>query len=243
MRPAEGADYVQWAQLRSSSRAFLQPWEPTWPRDDLTRSAYRQRVRRYNKDMRDDYAYALFVFCRRSGQLVGGLTLSHVRRGVAQTCSLGYWVGQPYANQGYMSAAVNAATAFAFDSLRLHRIEAACLPVNEASRETAPAVRFFAGRLCPQIPENQRKMAGSPAVCTAGCRARRDDRPRRQDRNRWISIAIVINRHPSSAIVWPDRDGFLLFGPKAINLIVSKVLEQLYGFLCTCVALRWMYRW
>ena len=125
LRPAEGADYVQWAQLRSSSRAFLQPWEPTWPRDDLTRSAYRQRVRRYNKDMRDDYAYALFVFCRRSDQLVGGLTLSHVRRGVAQTCSLGYWVGQPYANQGYMSAAVNAATAFAFDSLRLHRIEAA----------------------------------------------------------------------------------------------------------------------
>ncbi len=135
LRPAEGSDYVQWAQLRSSSRAFLQPWEPTWPRDDLSKTSYRQRIRRYNKDMRDDYAYAFFVFCRRSNQLVGGLTLSHVRRGVAQTCSLGYWAGQPYSNQGYMSAAVNAATAFAFDSLRLHRIEAACLPVNEASKK------------------------------------------------------------------------------------------------------------
>ncbi|MEK6205106.1 MAG: GNAT family N-acetyltransferase [Amylibacter sp.] len=135
LRPALGADYAQWAQLRSSSRAFLEPWEPTWPRDDLTKSSYRQRIRRYNKDMRDDYAYAFFVFCRRSGKLVGGLTISNVRRGVAQTCSLGYWVGQSYANQGYMSAAVNAAVAFAFENLRLHRIEAACLPLNGASRK------------------------------------------------------------------------------------------------------------
>jgi len=135
LRPALGADYAQWAQLRSSSRAFLEPWEPTWPRDDLTRSSYRQRIRRYNKDMRDDYAYAFFVFCRSSGKLVGGLTISNVRRGVAQTCSLGYWVGQSYANQGYMSAAVNAAVAFAFENLRLHRMEAACLPANDASRK------------------------------------------------------------------------------------------------------------
>lgn len=135
LRPAIGSDYAQWAQLRSSSRAFLEPWEPTWPRDDLTKSSYRHRIRRYNKDMRDDYAYAFFVFCRHSGKLVGGLTISNVRRGVAQTCSLGYWVGQPYANQGYMSAAVNAAVSFSFDNLRLHRIEAACLPVNEASRK------------------------------------------------------------------------------------------------------------
>jgi len=135
LRPALGADYAQWAQLRSSSRAFLEPWEPTWPRDDLTKSSYRQRIRRYNKDMRDDYAYAFFVFCRSSGKLVGGLTISNVRRGVAQTCSLGYWVGQSYANQGYMSAAVNAAVAFAFENLRLHRMEAACLPANDASRK------------------------------------------------------------------------------------------------------------
>ncbi len=135
LRPALGGDYAQWAQLRSSSRAFLEPWEPTWPRNDLTRSSYRQRIRRYNKDMRDDYAYAFFVFSRHSGNMVGGLTISNVRRGVAQTCSLGYWIGQPYANQGYMTAAVSAAVAFAFENLRLHRIEAACLPVNEASRK------------------------------------------------------------------------------------------------------------
>ena len=61
------ADYAEWAQLRSASRSFLEPWEPTWPRDDLTKPAFRQRVRRYNRDMRDDYAYAFFIFCQQSG--------------------------------------------------------------------------------------------------------------------------------------------------------------------------------
>jgi ribosomal-protein-alanine N-acetyltransferase len=127
-------DYAQWAQLRSTSRTFLEPWEPTWPRDDLTRSAFRQRVRRYNRDMRDDYAYAFFTFDHATADLVGGLTLSNVRRGVAQTASVGYWTGMPFSRRGYMTEALTAAVSFAFDSLRLHRIEAACLPDNEASR-------------------------------------------------------------------------------------------------------------
>ncbi len=127
-------DYAQWAQLRSTSRTFLEPWEPTWPRDDLTRSAFRQRVRRYNRDMRDDYAYAFFIFDHATADLVGGLTLSNVRRGVAQTASVGYWTGMPFSRRGYMTEALTAAVSFAFDSLRLHRIEAACLPDNEASR-------------------------------------------------------------------------------------------------------------
>ncbi|MGB7205961.1 MAG: GNAT family protein [Anderseniella sp.] len=134
LRTPAMADYVEWSQLRSLSRSFLEPWEPTWPRDDLSKSAFKQRIKRYGRDMRDDYGYAFFIFCSLSGRLVGGLTLSNVRRGVAQSCSMGYWIGQPFANQGYMSSAVSAAVSFAFDSLNLHRVEAACLPSNEASR-------------------------------------------------------------------------------------------------------------
>ena len=128
------ADYEAWMKLRSSSREFLEPWEPTWPRDDLGRAAFRQRVRRYARDMRDDYAYAFFVFTATSNELVGGLTLSNVRRGVAQSVSAGYWIGEPYARRGYMTSALKAAVEFDFDGLRLHRVEAACLPHNEASR-------------------------------------------------------------------------------------------------------------
>ena len=133
LRAPQMSDYQQWAELRQQSRDFLVPWEPTWPQDDLTKSAFRRRMRRYQQDMRDDRAYPFFAFRNTDDVLVGGLTLSNVRRGVAQACSLGYWVGAPHARNGYMSAGVATVVPFVFDQLGLHRLEAACLPTNEAS--------------------------------------------------------------------------------------------------------------
>lgn len=133
LRAPQMFDFNAWASLRASSREFLTPWEPTWPGDDLTRGAFRRRVRRYMRDIRDDQAYPFFVYRGSDDTLVGGLTLSNIRRGVAQACSLGYWVGEPHARRGYMSRAVLAVIPFVFDTLQLHRLEAACLPSNVAS--------------------------------------------------------------------------------------------------------------
>ena len=133
LRPPRMSDYENWVGLRRESRGFLTPWEPTWPADDLTRSAYRCRVKRYMRDIREDAGYAFFLFNARTGLLAGGLTLSNIRRGAAQTASLGYWIGLPFARHGLMTAAVRAVLPFSFESLRLHRIEAACLPSNEPS--------------------------------------------------------------------------------------------------------------
>jgi ribosomal-protein-alanine N-acetyltransferase len=133
LRLPQMADYEEWAALREESRDFLVPWEPTWPVDDLTRSSYRRRMRRYSEDQRNDLSYPYFIFSNEDQKLVGGLTLTNVRRGVAQAASLGYWMGAPYSGQGYMSAAVRALVPFAFATLKLHRIEAACIPENAAS--------------------------------------------------------------------------------------------------------------
>ena len=119
--------------MREQSRNFLTPWEPTWPADDLTRASFRRRIRRYAEDQRNDLAYAFLIFRSSDNALVGGLTLANIRRGVAQAGSIGYWVGAPFARQGYMTAAVRALVPFSFRSLRLHRLEAACLPANAAS--------------------------------------------------------------------------------------------------------------
>jgi [ribosomal protein S5]-alanine N-acetyltransferase len=133
LRAPQSGDYAEWAALRETSRAFLTPWEPTWPADDLTRSAFRRRLRRYTEDQRNDQAYAYFLFRSGDQVLVGGLTLANLRRGVAQAGSLGYWIGAPYARRGYMTAAVAALIPYAFTTLRLHRLEAACIPTNAAS--------------------------------------------------------------------------------------------------------------
>jgi ribosomal-protein-alanine N-acetyltransferase len=133
LRPPQMTDYSPWSSLREESRDFLTPWEPTWPADDLTRAAFRRRLKRYAEDQRTDQAYAFFLFRREDDELIGGLTLANIRRGVAQAGSLGYWMGEPFVRRGYMTAAVLALVPFAFGTLRLHRIEAACIPTNAAS--------------------------------------------------------------------------------------------------------------
>jgi ribosomal-protein-alanine N-acetyltransferase len=133
LRTPQVTDYSEWAALREQSREFLTPWEPTWPADDLTRGAFRRRIRRYAEDLRTDQGYAFLIFCTSDDTLVGGLTLANIRRGVAQAGSLGYWMGLPYVRQGHMTAAVRAVIPFAFATLRLHRLEAACIPTNAGS--------------------------------------------------------------------------------------------------------------
>ena len=133
LRTPQATDHTEWAALREQSREFLTPWEPSWPADDLSRSAFRRRIRRYTEDLRSDQSYAFLIFRSTDGRLVGGLTLANVRRGVAQAGSLGYWMGLPFVRHGYMTAAVRAIIPFAFGTLRLHRLEAACIPTNIAS--------------------------------------------------------------------------------------------------------------
>jgi ribosomal-protein-alanine N-acetyltransferase len=133
LRPAIAADYSAWARLREQSRAFLTPWEPTWLSDDLTRVAFRRRLRRQAEEIAGDESFAFLIFDSTSDELLGGLTLGGIRRGVAQAATLGYWMGAPHAGKGRMTRAVAAVVRFGFDSLRLHRIEAACIPDNAPS--------------------------------------------------------------------------------------------------------------
>jgi ribosomal-protein-alanine N-acetyltransferase len=133
LRPPRRTDYEEWSALRERSRAFLQPWEPTWPVDDLTRPAFRRRLAAYARERAEGIAYRFLVFRTQDGALTGGLSLSNIRRGVAQTATLGYWAGEGFAGQGYTTAAVEAAVRFAFERLGLHRVEAACVPENARS--------------------------------------------------------------------------------------------------------------
>jgi len=136
------SDHAGWAAVRGESREFLSPWEPVWASDELSKGAYRRRIKRYQKETRADSAYAFFVFRKEGDVLMGGCTLSNVRRGVTQCCALGYWIGERYARQGYMFDAVRALVPFVFATLGLHRIEAACLPSNEPSKNLLTKVGF-----------------------------------------------------------------------------------------------------
>jgi ribosomal-protein-alanine N-acetyltransferase len=134
LRPPRASDYEAWATLRQESHAWLQPWEPLWPEDDLTRPAFKRRLSIYAREMEAGNAWPFFIFADSDQALLGAITLSNVRRGVAETGTLGYWIGRKFAGCGHATAAVRAMVAWAFDDLNLHRVEAACVPDNTASR-------------------------------------------------------------------------------------------------------------
>jgi ribosomal-protein-alanine N-acetyltransferase len=142
LRYPQMSDYAQWSALRGESRAFLSAWEPVWAADELTRTAFRRRLRRYQREIRNDLAYPFLVFRKEDNALMGGCTLTNVRRGVTQSAAIGYWIGVPYARQGYMYAAIRLMLPFVFEMLGLHRLEAACIPENEASRNLLKKVGF-----------------------------------------------------------------------------------------------------
>lgn len=145
LRPPRMADYAEWAELRRASHGFLQPWEPTWPTDDLSRAAFRRRLSVYARDAEAGHGYAFFVFREAAGgggELVGGVNLRDVRRGVSQSGAIGYWAGEAYARHGHTGAAVRSVADFAFGRLGLNRLEAACVPENTASRRLLERAGF-----------------------------------------------------------------------------------------------------
>ena len=109
------------------------PWEPSWAPDELSRSAFRHRLKRYRTEYDNGTGISFFVFDAPTEAIAGGITLSNIRRGVAQTASIGYWMGERYAGRGMMLSALRLLIPYAFDGLRLHRLEAACIPDNKRS--------------------------------------------------------------------------------------------------------------
>ncbi|MEP3474990.1 MAG: GNAT family protein [Hyphomicrobiales bacterium] len=133
LRLPQQADFADWSHLRGVSKDGLIPFEPKWAENELSRDSFRLRLRFYQREFRDSTGYPFFIFTKEGNNLLGGITLSNVRRGVTQSGSIGYWIGQPFQKNGYMTEAVKALGVYAFKELGLHRIDAASLPENLAS--------------------------------------------------------------------------------------------------------------
>jgi [ribosomal protein S5]-alanine N-acetyltransferase len=126
-------DFKAWVALRKGSRNFLEQWEPEWNDDEFARSSFRYRLYIYNKLATEERSQSLFAFTSDGINLMGAINVSNIRRGVSQSATLGYWIGEPYARKGYMSNALELVSQYSFNDLALHRLEAACLPHNQAS--------------------------------------------------------------------------------------------------------------
>jgi ribosomal-protein-alanine N-acetyltransferase len=135
LRLPQHGDFQSWTALRRDSDAFLTPWEPAWAPDHLARKSFANRVYWANRAVKNETALPLFILRRDDDELLGAITLDHIRRGPAQSGTLGYWIGERHARQGYMREAIDSVVYHAFHRMDLSRIEAACLPENKPSRD------------------------------------------------------------------------------------------------------------
>lgn len=126
-----------WIDVRRKNKEILKPLEPLWPKDCLEPGFYERRLKRQAREWNTDHAYPFLIFHKdtqkRANPLMGGININHVCRGAAQYASLGYWLDQDCQGQGYMSEAMQLILNFAFETLRLHRMNAAVLPDNQKS--------------------------------------------------------------------------------------------------------------
>lgn len=136
------AHYEKWLAARSQSAAFLKPWEPQWPDDDLSPLGFRRRLKAYERHRQSGWGRTFFLFDENTDDLMGGVSLTRISQGANKSATLGYWMSVHHAGKGVMQKTVPAVLDFAFSSLGLKRVEAACLPSNAASMRVLEKTGF-----------------------------------------------------------------------------------------------------
>ena len=145
LRPLKAVDFEEWREVRLRSRDWLESWEPL-PEpgvpDPVTElEAFRARCGAWERQRHFDTAYGFGLFLRR-GPLIGEVSLGSVQRGPFQFAFVGYWIDVKHAGQALVPEGVALSLRFGFEELQLHRIEAAIVPRNVASRRVAEKLGF-----------------------------------------------------------------------------------------------------
>jgi ribosomal-protein-alanine N-acetyltransferase len=135
LRPLRDRDYPAWHEVRTRAREWLIHWEPRpagvpYPSEDAVSFAARCAMRERDRQLGTAFGFGIFV----EGQFAGEINLSSISRGTSQSAYLGYWIDESQAGHGYMPEACVVVFAFAFDELRLHRVQVSIIPRNGPSR-------------------------------------------------------------------------------------------------------------
>jgi [ribosomal protein S5]-alanine N-acetyltransferase len=136
LRPLVASDFAAWSEVRVRNEEWLLKWEPLRlpGQPDATRDrdafAVRCGARERERQLGAGYGFGIFV----DGGFAGEINLNSIQRGPFQNAYVGYWIDEARAGRGYMPEAVVVVSKFAFEDLRLHRLQVAIIPRNVASR-------------------------------------------------------------------------------------------------------------
>ena len=145
LRTMTEQDYDGWYEVRTRCRDWLLKWEPRSAHsshlaDDQRSFVSRCAIRERERQLGTGFGFGIF----QDGRFLGEITLSSIQRGPLQSAFVGYWIDEAVAGQGLMPEAVIVLLQYAFESLKLHRIEVNIIPRNAPSRRVVEklGVRF-----------------------------------------------------------------------------------------------------
>lgn len=142
LRPLSRRDFRAWADIMREDEEAFRATQPTWPDDFLIERHFRRRIAAFDRARRSHRGYVFAVLDAGSDRLVGSVQLAPITYGTERRGTLGYWMAKSARRKGWARAAVGAVVTFAFDRLRLERLEAQCLPDNEGSIGLLSALGF-----------------------------------------------------------------------------------------------------
>ncbi|MEK7293221.1 MAG: GNAT family protein [Actinomycetota bacterium] len=144
LRPLSPQDFEAWSEVRNRNDSWLQPWEPQVPPNTIdpskNRDAFSNRcaARDRERAIGNNFSFGVFV----DGAFVGEINLNNVIRGAMQGGTIGYWIDEVRAGNGYIAESVVLLSRFTFDELLLHRIEVCIIPRNTKSRRVMEKLEF-----------------------------------------------------------------------------------------------------
>ncbi|MGF9963923.1 GNAT family N-acetyltransferase [Bacillus rhizoplanae] len=129
----EDNDAEKLLDLELKNRDFFQTYTPLRECDFYTLEGQLDRIRK-NKEKKDlDELYSFGIYVIETEELIGNITLTEVLRGPLQSCYIGYYLDKNHNGEGYMTEAVRLVVSYAFNELKLHRLEAGVMPHNIGS--------------------------------------------------------------------------------------------------------------
>ena len=125
----------------------------------LDREAFRARCGAWERQRHFDAAYGFGLFLA-DGRFAGEVSLGSVQRGPFQMAYVGYWIDEALAGRGYVPEGVVLLMRYAFETLALHRLEAAIVPRNTPSRRVAEKLGLRDEGIATRLPADPRRLRG-----------------------------------------------------------------------------------
>ena len=145
LRPLRFRDRLLWNRVRAENREWLSPWEATIPA--VSEESYKElptyfeMVKILNHEARQGRSFSFAIWNEKN--LIGQISLGGVIYGAMRGGHIGYWIDRNFANRGYTTKAVEILTQYAFDVLKLHRVEINLRPENASSRRVAEKAGYI----------------------------------------------------------------------------------------------------